>query len=86
MFSNETYSQYIPILVRFKLISWDFVLMVKPYYIKNYQNSYVDAELYRELYVISKAELGKRNSKSWKDLEITMDNRIMKKLLNFLPI
>jgi len=48
--------------------------------------AFLDADLYRKLYIISKEELGKRNISKWKDYEMTLNIEILNKLKNFHPI
>ena len=46
----------------------------------------MDANLYRQLYIISKEELAKRNFTKWKDYELTINIDILDKLKNFNPV
>ena len=48
--------------------------------------AFVDPNVYKNLYAISKEELSKRNMNKWSYYEIKMERNIVEKLNNFNPI
>ena len=48
--------------------------------------AFVDPNLYKNLYAISKQELSKRNMNKWSDYEVTMERSVLEKLNNFNAI
>ena len=79
---NDNYDYYIPDKVKTLSLSRDFLLTVSDLFILLFTQliAYVDAELYKKLYIISKEEISKRNSNKWKDYQIIIDDDIIEKL------
>ena len=79
---NANYGYYIPYRVKPLSLSRDFLLTVSDLFILLFTQliAYVDAELYKKLYIISKEEISKRNSNKWKDYQIIIDDDIIEKL------
>jgi len=77
MMGNPAYGDYIPNKIQPMALSRDYLLSLV---------AFLDADLYRKLYIISKEELGKRNISKWKDYEMTLNIEILNKLKNFHPI
>lgn len=81
------YGDYIPDRVRPMSLSRDFLLTVSKFnFIIQQLVAYIDQNLYKELYAISKTELGKRNINKWKDYTIEIESGVLEKLRNFAPI
>lgn len=79
---NANYGYYILDRVKPLSLSRDFLLTVSDLFILLFTQliAYVDAELYKKLYIISKEEISKRNSNKWKDYQIIIDDDIIEKL------
>ena len=82
MMGNANYGYYILDRVKPLSLSRDFLLTVSDLFILLFTQliAYVDAELYKKLYIISKEEISKRNSNKWKDYQIIIDDDIIEKL------
>ena len=79
---NANYGYYILDRVKPLSLSRDFLLTVSDLFILLFTQliAYVDAELYKKLYIISKEEISKRKSNKWKDYQIIIDDDIIEKL------
>ena len=87
MLGNPIYGNYIPDRIRPMSLNRDFLLTVSEFnYIIKQLIAFIDQNLYKDLYAISKIELGKRNANKWKDYNIQIESSVLEKLKNFVPI
>ena len=86
MIGNATYRDYIPTGIKPMSLFRDFLLTVYIILILSFIIAFIDTEFYKEPYIISKENLGKRNSNKWKDIKLNNDIDILNnKLNNFSP-
>ena len=86
MNGNQEYGFYVPNNIDPHKLTRGFLLTVIIYYIILQLIAYVDKELYKNLYSISKMQLGQKNFAKWNNYVVEIDSNLFNNIKNYSSI
>ena len=85
--NNPKFMDYIPNGVDPMSLTRDFLLTVRIYYLNFFKLvAFLEPELYKQFYTISKTQAGNSTLNRWEDYNLIVEKKIYEKIKQFVPI
>ena len=86
MNGNQEYGNYVPNNIDPRKLTRGFLLTVIIFYIILQLIAYVDKELYKNLYSISKMQMAQKSFAKWNDYVVEIDHNLLNNIKNYSAI